>query len=197
MWCKPNEIGGAAQLDTVRAVSAILENVGIVFYKSGHTWVLRDAVSLPLARDRWMVNAEQNVISLDKVTAYSGIAFEDPQIVTAEVGGSSFVYAAREGPHRVFELVGTIGLAMSHSLGLGTSLSAGDSILRDSELIVVESDIVSVEGDLLLEPPSALRAAAIGIGRRLLNLQLDRKAGPSDESSIFTGWFEVLARYKP
>lgn len=200
-FCRPNDIGRAASLDTVRSVSAVMRHVGITFYEPSQRWLVEAPAASPYAPGQWLVNAEKWLADEPTITAYPNViesAMPDwNQSYRVSVDGFSgrFVVLSMSLPCAL-QFTGDVGVAMKSDLSAGDALSVGDTVLRDGAALLIDSDGAANENDQLLSPPPVLRMAAISIGRRLMKLLIDEDADWDDGPQHLTdGWENDLARY--
>ena len=200
-FCRPNEIGKAANLDTVRSVAAVLNHEGITFYEPSRTWLVEVPAATPYAPGQWLVNAEKWLADEPTITAYPNLIegytpdWNHPYRVSVDGFSGRFVVLSMSLTCAL-QFTGDVGVAMKRDLSAGDALAVGDTVLRDGKALLLDSDGAANENDILLSPPPVLRMAAISIGRRLMKLLIDEDADWDDGSQHLTdGWENDLERF--
>ena len=214
-FCRAVDIGQAATIRHVRAVTQVFSNANVFLYDerdwridypalheipgpTDHTtndveiWVQHRLVQgAPRDTQIWKYNPNDPSSSEEELTLASspptGFEFD-------------WVTVEDDPPIRGVHVHAVVGCAELVLVGPAeeiTQLKIGDSILRGGNLIEEVEDEPAQSGDILLQPPEVLRLAAITIGRRIMKLELDEDAVWDDGmNTLYDGWENELESYR-
>ena len=198
-YCSLKQIGSSADLTLLGAVASLIDKIAPhSLFTAETSWIVKDAPVTRRGRET-IASTKFFTLELSKVSIL-GIDGEAKASVTDQTGNLVYApgreYSIPEELGSTFgsldiEYTGKRGWSTLRPIDTGTALDAGQSVLRSGNITLIQEDSTSVKNDQLIVPFPLLTRAAIGIGRRLLYLELDEESDFSKEKKDFNSLTDV------
>ena len=209
-FCRVEDIGGAATISTVRAVTQVFEHHDVYLYDERDWRIDTPALHYipgPSGVDIrdveiWVQHRlVQNARRPTQVHKFDPDRLQDGEqelTLTTPPRGFEFdwITVVDRPPIRGVHIHAVVGCAELVPVGPQeeiTQLKIGDSIIRNGQVIEEIEDEPALDGDIWLKPPEVLRLAAITIGRRMIEETLVMNTFAP--SRFIASWEQLIEEY--
>ena len=204
-WCTVAEIGGAATIRHVKIAASVWESyVGrYALFAPSEGWAVNQSPLEDLAGTKWSISAGFVCSSVSQIKIWRHRMLLST-ISTVEVDRRLASFDAPVGlsdkqPYD-FEITALRGTATLQDLDTTDELVAGQSVLRSGAVVLIEEDENAQADDQLIVPPAILNSAAITVGRRVMQMEMDQTSVFDDSdygigNRLVDGWIGPVQEF--
>ena len=204
-WCTVAEIGGAATIRHVKIAASVWESyVGrYALFAPSSSWLVFRAPWEHPSGIEWTVDLNFVCSSVSEIKIWRHNMLQST-ISTVEVDWRIASFDAPVGlldAHGYdFEITGVRGTATLQDLDTTDELVAGQSVLRSGAVVLIEEDENALADDQLIVPPAILNSAAITVGRRVIQMEMDQTSAFDDSdygigNRLVDGWIGPVQEF--
>ena len=203
-WCTVAEIGGAATIRHVKIAASVWESyVGLyALFAPSSSWEVSGAVRENAAGTKWTMPVQYRCLEISELLVWNHR--QSTTISSFELDGRWVTFDKPDGLSAMqmytLGITGQRGTATLQDLDTTDELVAGQSVLRSGAVVLIEEDENALADDQLIVPPAILNSAAITVGRRVMQMEMDQTSVFDDSdygigNRLVDGWIGPVQEF--